>query len=394
MDAQDLSLADPAARSSTHGPAKSDPPLPEQPNGDHRPMTGVSRPRAFGVGLLALDIVVSADPETPMRAYAGGTCGNVMAALAYLGWDAFPVARLSEDPAAQRVRSDLARWGVRLDYVSCAPPADTPIIIQEIRRGRDGAPTHKFSWACPRCGQWLPGFKAVTRAAIEAVAGGLTGASVFFMDRLSRASLTLAEEAARLGATVVFEPSAKGDPRLMAEALKLAHIVKYADARLDGLDGVMSADAATLLEIQTLGAAGLRYRERLNGSASGWRTLSAVPAPRLADSCGSGDWCTAGLVSRLAGRGLVDLLEADRDELEAALRYGQALAAWNCGFEGARGGMYVCERVEFEAQVTAIGRGGAEISAPSEAAEDALPEPGCPACAPTGTAAAHQAISM
>ena len=89
----------------------------------------------------------------------------------------------------------------------------------------------------------------MTRSAIDVVAGGLAGSSVFFMDRLSRASLTLAEEAARQGAVVVFEPCAKGDLRLTAEALKLAHVVKYANSRLEGLVGVMSRDTATLLEI-------------------------------------------------------------------------------------------------------------------------------------------------
>jgi len=329
-----------------------------------------------------------------MRAYAGGTCGNVLAVLAYLGWESFPVARLSEDSAAQRVRRDLKRWGVRLDYSACAPPADTPIIVQEIRRGRDGAPTHRFSWACPRCGQWLPGFKAVTRAAIEAVAGGLPGSSVFFMDRLSRASLTLAEEAARQGAVVVFEPCAKGDSRLMAEALKLAHVVKYANSRLKGLVGVMSHDAATLLEIQTLGSAGLRYRERLSGSLSSWRKLPAVPTPRLIDTCGSGDWCTAGVVSRLAAAGADGLLEIEGEAVEDALRYGQTLAAWNCGFEGARGGMYACETAQFEAQVAAIARGTAELPAQPVPREDAVSEPSCPACAPVASSAAHAAIPM
>jgi sugar/nucleoside kinase (ribokinase family) len=357
-------------------------------------MMGNQRPRAFGAGLVALDIVISADAEAPMRSYAGGTCGNVMAALAYLGWESFPVARLNEDPAALRVRHDLERWGVRLDYASCRPPADTPIIIQEIRRGRDGAPTHRFSWACPKCGQWLPGFKAVTRVAIEAVADSLPGSTVFFMDRLSRASLTLAAEAARLGAVVVLEPSAKGDSRLMAEALKLAHVVKYADSRLEMLEGVMARNTATLLEIQTLGSEGLRYRERLGGSPGQWRTLDAVWAPRLADSCGSGDWCTAGLISRLASGRAEGLMNADRDIVEDALRYGQTLAAWNCGFEGARGGMYACEPIHFEAQVAAIGRGSAEFPAQTTQREDVVTDPGCPACAPVATQEVHAAVPM
>ncbi|HEX7944060.1 MAG TPA: hypothetical protein VF495_05305, partial [Phenylobacterium sp.] len=195
----------------------------------------MDRPKIFGTGLIALDLVVGLDPKDPVRAWAGGTCGNVLSILAYLGWDAYPIARMNGDPASYRVREDLGRWGVRLDYASCAPTTHTPIIIQEIRRGRDGKPRHRFSWSCPQCGQWLPGFKAVTTDAVEPVLPALANASAFFLDRLSRASLTLAAKAADEGAVVVFEPSGKATPKLMAEALQIAHVVKYSDERLTGV---------------------------------------------------------------------------------------------------------------------------------------------------------------
>jgi fructokinase len=146
-------------------------------------MTSVERPKVFGAGLIALDLVISSDPQSPVRSWAGGTCGNVLSILAYLGWEAYPIARLNGDPASIRVLADMQRWGVHLDYASCTPTAHTPIIIQEIRRDRDGRPKHRFSWSCPRCGQWLPGFKAVTIEAAEEVGPALTDASVFFLDR-------------------------------------------------------------------------------------------------------------------------------------------------------------------------------------------------------------------
>jgi hypothetical protein len=50
--------------------------------------TVVKKPRAFGIGLIALDLVMGADRESSVRSWAGGTCGNVLSILAYLGWDA------------------------------------------------------------------------------------------------------------------------------------------------------------------------------------------------------------------------------------------------------------------------------------------------------------------
>jgi sugar/nucleoside kinase (ribokinase family) len=339
------------------------------------------KPRAFGTGLIALDLVMSASPDTPVRAWAGGTCGNVLSILAYLGWDSYPIARMNGDPASQRVKADMAAWGVKLDFAGCEPTAHTPIIIQEIRRGRDGAPTHRFSWACPRCGQWLPGFKAVTRPAIDIVAPHLEHAALFFMDRLSRAALSLAARAAEAGAVVMFEPSGRSDPKLFAEALQLAHIVKYADQRLSEAGGAMGAGSATLLEVQTMGAEGLRYRERLTGEASAWLRLPAISAPQFVDSCGSGDWCTAGLLSKIARNGSGGTGAWNSTLLAEGLRYGQALAAWNCAFEGARGGMYAVEPRLFETLVGQIleGRLGGPIPSPKAIAGEAI---NCPACPP------------
>lgn len=343
-------------------------------------MTSLAQPKIFGTGLIALDLVLGLDPKSPVRSWAGGTCGNVLSILAYLGWDAFPIARMNGDPASDRVRADMAQWGVRLDFASCGPTAHTPIIIQEIRRGRDGRPKHRFSWSCPKCGQWLPAFKPVTTGAVYAVLPALKDASVFFLDRLSRATLTLAKEAAERGAVVVLEPSGKTTDRLMAEAIGLAHIVKYADQRLAGVEGVMESGSATLVEVQTLGEKGLRYRHRFGRAPSDWVHLGAVPAPRLADSCGSGDWCTAGLIANTAAGGQAGFRAGGAHGVRAALRYGQALAAWNCGFEGARGGMYAVTRKAFEARIAAL------LAGQLDRVTDTILEPSseslvdCPAC--------------
>jgi fructokinase len=220
----------------------------------------------------------------------------------------------------------------------------------------------------------------VTLNAVASVKPALVGASIFFLDRLSPATLALAAEASARGAVVVFEPSGKAARKLMAEAVRLAHIVKYADERLAGLEGVMAEDAATLLEVQTLGELGLRYRHRVGKALSNWISLGAVLAPRLADTCGSGDWCTAGLVAELATGGQDRLRRASANAVQAALRYGQALAAWNCGFEGARGGMYVTERSRLDGQIKQLLKGKLECWGELTGTAESTPPVSCPAC--------------
>jgi len=342
------------------------------------------RPAVFGTGLIALDMVMSADSSQPVRSWTGGTCGNVLSILSYLGWDAYPIARLNGDAASLRVKADLQRWGVHLDYAACAPTCATPIIIQEIRKGKNGVPKHRFSWSCPRCGSWLPGFKPVTARCIEPIVEGMKAPHVFFMDRLSRSSLSLAAAAAKRGAVVVFEPSSKSDQRFFEEALRLAHIVKYADQRLAEFDQLGRSGSSVRLEIQTLGSEGLRFRSWLpKARVPTWEHLPALEAPVLADTCGSGDWCTAGLLSKIAEQGSAGLQRVSVSLLRDALRYGQALASWNCGFEGARGGMYQVKKVVFEREVSQILRGDTGRSfqravVPHNADPDAIACPACP----------------
>lgn len=341
------------------------------------------RPKIFGTGLIALDLVMSSDRGEPAHAWAGGTCGNVLTILAWLGWDAFPVARLNKDAASQRVRADLKRWGVQLRFVSCGPTTDTPIIIQHILRTGDGAPRHRFSWSCPHCGSWLPSFKPVTTKAVDTVAEHFPGTKAFFMDRLSPAALLMAKSAADNGAVVIFEPSAKCDERQLAQAVKLAHVVKYSDDRFANVRGTMEPDSATIVEVQTLGAQGLRYRHRFGASVSTWVSLDAVQAPILADTCGSGDWCTAGLIAMSCAAGAAGLRRGGVSLVRSALRFGQKLAAWNVGFEGARGGMYAVERDSLERVLHDLASGAAELSEiGSNLGRRRVSRVACPACPP------------
>ena len=324
-----------------------------------------AKPKIFGTGLVTLDLIMGPDGESPVQARAGGTCGNVLTILAYLGWEAFPIARMNADSASRRVKTDMKRWGVRLDFAGCRPTSRTPIIVQEIRYGLDGVPTHRFSWFCPRCGEWLPGFRPLTLDAVDIVTPNLQDTAVFFMDRLSPAALKLAALASSEGAVIMFEISSKVDPKLITEALKLAHIVKYAEQQMREVGSAIPRGSTTLVEIQTLGSKGLRYRHRFNRRASGWIPMKAVPAPRLVDSCGAGDWCTAGFLAKAASRGQATFKNKGAEAIHRALLYGQALAAWNCGFEGARGGMYAIPWKDFDDQIDGLLHGRSRTTIPT-----------------------------
>lgn len=354
---------------------------------DHaRPKEPAEKNKVVGTGLLALDVIVPASPEVPLHVQAGGTCGNVLTALAYLDWAAYPVARLGDDGPAGRIRRDLASWKVHLDFLLQEASHGTPVIAQHIRGTAGGRVTHSFSWRCPTCGADLPRYKPLRIADVESLFPRLPDANAFFFDRVSPAALRLASHYREAGALIVFEPSGVGDPLHFLEAVACAHVVKYSCQRLQ--EGDIPPTNGPKLVVETRGEEGLRFRAELpQAKSSKWVSMPMIPVPVVRDTAGCGDWCMAGLIHRLAAGGARTLLAADERQVADAAQFGQALAAWNCGFEGARGGMYHTRRREFEPSIAALltgspvdaGREHRSISTSRSPAEPFV----CVACPPS-----------
>jgi fructokinase len=160
-----------------------------------------------------------------------------------------------------------------------------------------------------------------------------------------------------------------------------AHVFKFSQQRLPGLadDWPLSEP---LLVIETHGGDGLRYRDQRPGAAAGWRHLPALPAPAVRDAGGCGDWCTAGLIHGVGQEGRAGLAQAPAEQVREGLRFGQALAAWNCAFEGARGAVFTVDRATFVSAVERV-LAGQPVEVPP-AAPPPVAEEGrahfCPAC--------------
>jgi sugar/nucleoside kinase (ribokinase family) len=346
-------------------------------------------PAVVGSGLLALDIVLSELSGAPPSYWAGGTCGNVLIALRYLGWESQPVARLRPGAAADRILADLKRWDVSEQFISLADDGSTPVIVERITRGSGDVPRHSFSWRCPECSSQFPAFKPVLTAVAEEIAAKLERVQVYFFDRPTPGGIALARAAAQNGALVVFEPSNIGNPVLFRQAWDTSHVVKYSHERLSELPEI-GVEGAPRLQVETLGEAGLRYRHvSQNGRTGRWVEMKAFSVESIRDTAGSGDWCTAGFIDR-AGRGGAKGFHKLRNvDLIDAFRYGQALAAWNCGYEGARGGMYSVDHQTFVQQTQKIleGQGDRHVSIPTQPADHGSSIGAiCPVCVKIDTA--------
>lgn len=314
--------------------------------------TSRSRPLVVGTGLVALDVVISRVSGDPARYWCGGTCGNVLVALSYLGWRAQPVARLGTGKASRLVLADLQRWNVSDRFIR-TDDGGTPIIVERISKDSSGRPRHSYSWRCAECGSPYPGYRSELVSVAEELGDRIKQPRVFFFDRVSPGALVLAKDCKQKGGLVVFEPSGIGNPIQFQQAWQLAHIVKYSHERLSEFPE-MDVASAPRLQIETLGEAGLRFRRISARGSSRWIDLKAFQVTTVKDTAGAGDWCTAGIIARVGRDGLKGFLKVSDSGLRDALRFGQALAAWNCTFEGPRGGMYSVNRATFNKEVQAI----------------------------------------
>ena len=294
----------------------------------------------LGTGFVALDIVRSINGRSTEQRYAGGSCGNVLTILAYLGWRTAPIARIGDDQPGMELVKDLKRWSVDTHFLVQETSAKTPVYFQEITFDKRGTARHQFSRVCLSCGARTAGYRPVLQRNLKTLIATIPPASVFYFDRVAKANLEIASRAKERGAFIVFEPSGVKDKELFAACLRLCHVFKYSKERLSGVSDA-AGNAKVPVEIETHGSDGLFVKVRQESMVVHEEQLPAVPAPKLCDAAGSGDWCTAGLIhALLSGRQRFPNFVRSRKALVRALRWGQALAALNCCYEGARGLMY------------------------------------------------------
>jgi fructokinase len=305
--------------------------------------------RLVAAGFCALDIVFGLDDQAP-KFYAGGTCGNVAAGLAFLGWETTPIARLAHDVAGEFVRQDLERWGVDTSLLGLGPSAATPIVLEKIHLSKNGVPRHRFLWNCPDCSSYFPPFKPVLRTQVEDLKAKLGCPDIFYADRVSRSAIELARHFRKEGTLVYFEPSAAGDPQLFGEMLRLCHVLKYSAQRARSFSELLR-DHKAYLEIETLGEDGLRFRTRR--AFTSWHAVAAYEV-RIKDTAGSGDWTSVGLLSQMFAEGKKALEKCTKQQIASWLEHAQAIAALNCQFEGPRGGMYQLSKNRFMQAVAAL----------------------------------------
>lgn len=294
-------------------------------------------PRVIGTGLVCLDIIKGIES---LRYLNGGSCGNVISGLSFLGWKAAVLTRPYCDYASQILDSNFRQ--LRVKRIETGHKCiDTPRIIEHLCEGGE----HKFLLSCPECGRNLPRIKPLEEKAAQSL--NITNKyDVFYTDRSSRGINFLRDMFKINDSWTMYEPnSCRNIDAFMNNSLE-SHLVKFSSEKIPYyLAERLRIDAtnkgSTVLIVRTEGKLGLyfSYRKR-DKDMSQWIHLDAQPVTDCVDSSGAGDWCTTGLLFSLINRHRKSRSWLKQQDVIASLQYGQALAAISCAFLGAQGLIY------------------------------------------------------
>lgn len=289
------------------------------------------RPSIAGAGFVTLDVALDHASRVTYRG-VGGTTGNVLSILAFFGWRSVPVVRVGSDHIGREILREFSALGVDVRHMGAESSLETPLTFQ-FAAHPFSAPRYGFE--CPSCGKARRFTRELIDTGFRAALDDVSSTNVFFFDRVTLGAVEMAETARESGAVVFFEPSSLApDSALFTKALRASHVVKYSAERIAG--SVSDLLDSGFVEIQTMGAQGLRFRK--HSLAPDWVTLPALRVSGIADTSGAGDWCSAGFIHAL------DQLAQDcapqdlsYNDIYDSLRRAQAIAALSCRHVGARG---------------------------------------------------------
>lgn len=296
-----------------------------------------------GAGLVSLDILIRNNDKRPVSYYVGGTCGNIMMILSYLGWNSYPIARLDGTKYTERLLDDMKANDVKTDFIS-TNDGSTPVIIQRNIVNKDGIPSHKFEIKNNN-GRFFLNFRSITKKQAYEIIGKISFVpDIFIFDRVSPAIILLARHFRDIGSIIYFEPSGKTVEKDFFTCVEISDIIKFADQRISQID--FADKYQNKLFIQTQGTNGLIYKFKNNI----WKRMPAWENTSVIDTSGAGDWTSSIIINKLFDNEINSISDVPLDFIETSIYDAQKFASYSCSFEGARG-MMSMKRQELEYEI-------------------------------------------
>ena len=287
----------------------------------------------LGAGTFPLDNLMMKHADGSVETiyqHVGGTAGNVMSILAWMGWHTLPAARLDDSEVGLQLRADLESYGCDTRYLTNTPDGGTTILDIIHKTGRDGKPKTAYMAHSPRGGRFV-NHRFWTLKQAQALLDSLDELpDVFFFDRCAPGNILLAELLHECGVLVYYEPNEPVD-RNFLRAVAVSDIVKFSNERHP--DVSFTDGFSDKLFIQSMNQEGLRYRLR-DGE---WKQLAPVWNPDAIDGEGAGDWTSSAFINALGKHDLPPVSDLEESVLKECLMEAQRVASESVSYIGAKG---------------------------------------------------------
>ena len=286
----------------------------------------------LGVGTFPLDNLQEKNGKDVKTIYqhVGGTCGNVMSILAWMGWHTLPAARLDDSEAGLLIKADLESYGCDTRLVSNTPDGGITILDIIHKIGRDGKPKTAYMPHSPRGGRFV-NHRFWTLKQAQALFDSLEEMpDVFFFDRCAPGNILLAQLFHERGVLVYYEPNEPVD-RNFLRAVAASNIVKFSNEKHP--DVSFTEGFTDKLFIQTLNEKGLRFKLR----AEGWITIPPEHNPHAVDGEGAGDWTTSAFINEMGHHHMLTFDRIHQPNTWHCLQEAQRVASESVSYIGAKG---------------------------------------------------------
>lgn len=319
-------------------------------------------PSIIGAGLLCLDIIMA---NNEIEYFAGGSCCNVVSALSAMGWSGRIISDCYHDEASIIISRHLNSLNIEQIRTS-TDSKPTPRIIELLNSGiSHRLNSHKFLFICPTCGQTLPKLNPLTPQKVKSILSDLPDAKVFYTDRASAGIRLIKSYYSKMGSWTVYEPnSARNVSVVLSNALE-SDIVKFSGNKIshelaDAIRRQANNRVGIMLIVRTLEKEGLEYSYRTNrGRMSKWMSLESRTIADIVDSAGAGDWCSAGIISKIVYESRFKTKSLSEYQVMDALDFAQSLSVLSCQYIGAQGMIYasggVNEMVGLDSKIRVTG---------------------------------------
>ena len=262
--------------------------------------------------------------------HVGGTAGNVMTILAWMGWHTLPAARLDDSEVGFQLKADMEAYGCDTRLVSNTPDGGTTILDIIHKTGRDGKPKTAYMAHSPRGGRFVNHRFWTLKQAQKLFDSLEEMPDVFFFDRCAPGNILLAQLFHERGVLVYYEPNEPVDSNFL-RAVAASDIVKFSNEKHPDIS--FTEGFTDKLFIQTMNEKGLRFKLR----AEGWITISPEHNPHVVDGEGAGDWTTSAFINEMGHHHMLTFDRIHPPNVNHCLEEAQRVASKSVSYIGAKG---------------------------------------------------------